>query len=355
MVYAYTANGELKSKTDTATGQTTTYTYDALGNLTAVNLPDGRRIEYLIDGQNRRIGKKVNGVLVQGFLYDEDHITPVAELDGAGNVVSRFVYASRSNVPDYMVKGGVTYRIITDHLGSPRLVINTATGEIVQRMDYDEFGNVLHDTNPGFQPFGFAGGLYDRDTNLTRFGARDYDPVTGRWTIKDPVGFEGGDANLYAYISNTPTSDIDPSGLDRFTDLLNPEKRKNIYKNLNPDPKCKNNCPAVAFSTYMYLSGKENIKTQRCGGSYNLGGNFEGTIPVTPDIISDSLKKRGHKAFNEYRGTYKFGTKDVTHYFNVVNINGELYVPDPYGSGSFSKFGDYVLRNFYDIRQRSPW
>jgi RHS repeat-associated protein len=59
-------------------------------------------------------------------------------------------------------------------------------------MDFDEFGNVLTDTNPGFQPFGFAGGIYDGDTGLVRFGARDYDPQTGRWTAKDPVGFLGG-------------------------------------------------------------------------------------------------------------------------------------------------------------------
>jgi len=70
----------------------------------------------------------------------------------------------------------------------------------LQRMDYDDWGNVTSDTNPGFQPFGFAGGIYDRDTNLTRFGARDYDPETGRWTAKDPIKFDGGDSNLYGYV-----------------------------------------------------------------------------------------------------------------------------------------------------------
>jgi uncharacterized protein RhaS with RHS repeats len=76
-----------------------------------------------------------------------------------------------------MVKDGIMYRIIADHLGSPRLIIDTTTGLIIQRLDYDPFGNILLDTNPGFQPFGFAGGLYDQDTKLTRFGARDYDRV----------------------------------------------------------------------------------------------------------------------------------------------------------------------------------
>ena len=66
------------------------------------------------------------------------------------------------------------------HLGNPRLVVNVNTGVVVQRMDYAEFGNVAYDSNPGFQPFGFAGGLYNWETKLVRFGARDYDASTGR-------------------------------------------------------------------------------------------------------------------------------------------------------------------------------
>lgn len=92
------------------------------------------------------------------------------------------------------------------------LVINTATGAIAQRMDFDEWGNVTLDTAPGFQPFGFAGGLLDLDTGLTRFGARDYDPLVGRWTAKDPIGMSGG-LNLFAYCANDPVNLIDPSGL----------------------------------------------------------------------------------------------------------------------------------------------
>ena len=65
------------------------------------------------------------------------------------------------------------YRIITDHLGSVRLVVDAATGAVAQRIDYDAFGRILSDSNPGFQPFGYAGGLYDADTGLTRFGWRD--------------------------------------------------------------------------------------------------------------------------------------------------------------------------------------
>jgi RHS repeat-associated protein len=116
------------------------------------------------------------------------------------------------NVPEYMTTSAGTFRILTDHLGSPRLVMNTASGAVAQRMDYDTWGQVLADTNPGFQPFGFAGGLYDRDTGLVKFGARDYDPSVGRWTNKDPLRFRGGDTNLYVYVGNDPVNFIDPKG-----------------------------------------------------------------------------------------------------------------------------------------------
>ena len=60
---------------------------------------------------------------------------------------------------------------------------------------------MLTDSNPSFTiPFGFAGGLYDADTKPTRFGYRDYDAYIGKWTAKDPIGFSGGDSNLYGYV-----------------------------------------------------------------------------------------------------------------------------------------------------------
>jgi RHS repeat-associated protein len=211
ITYQYSADGEL-SQTATA-GQQTQYQYDALGNLRRVLLASGEEIRYAVDGESRRIGKLVNGALVKGFVY-QDRLRPAAELDGAGNVVSLFVYGDSALAPLYFVKGGVKYRILVDHTGSPRLVVNTVTGAIAQRIDYDAFGRVTADSNPGFQPFGFAGGLYDPDTGLVRFGARDYDAAAGRWTAKDPKGLAGGDTNLYAYVGNDPVNHLDPRGAD---------------------------------------------------------------------------------------------------------------------------------------------
>jgi RHS repeat-associated protein len=219
--YAYSANGELTSKT--VNGQVTSFIYDALGNLLHVGFPaalaDGTQtIDYVVDGQNRRVGKMVNGTLSQGWLY-QDQLRPVAQLDGTGtNVVARFVYGSKANVPDYMVTSGGTYRILSDHLGSPRAVVDVASGNLIETINFDEFGNesdVLAGTLPtGYVriPFGFAGGLYDPDTTLVRFGARDYDASVGRWTAKDPIRFGGGD-NLYGYVLNDPVNIADMGGL----------------------------------------------------------------------------------------------------------------------------------------------
>jgi RHS repeat-associated protein len=190
----------------------TRFDYDAAGNLRSVVLPDGTKVDYVIDGANRRTGKKVDGTLVQRFLYDGAPQI-AAELDGEGRLVSQFVYRVGGHVPDYFVRGGRKFRLIVDHLGSVRLVVDSQSGEVAQRLDYDEFGVVVRDTQPGFQPFGYAGGLYDRHTRLTRFGARDYDAETGRWTNRDPILFAGGQANLYTYVLGDPVNSFDPYGL----------------------------------------------------------------------------------------------------------------------------------------------
>jgi RHS repeat-associated protein len=181
---------------------------------------------------DRAIGRgnyRRSSQLTQEFAYD-DKLHVAAELSSSGAVTSVFVYGTKPNVPDYMYRGGVAYRIISDWIGSVRLVVNTTTGAIVQQLDYDEFGNVLSTSSDTscpktaqcfpFQPFGFARGLQDRDTGLVQFVARDYDPQVGRWTSKDPIRFAGGQTNLYVYAGDDPINGRDPTGLWSICDLF---------------------------------------------------------------------------------------------------------------------------------------
>jgi RHS repeat-associated protein len=238
--YTYTANGDLATKTD-GTG-TTTYTYDVFGNLLSAALPGGNTVSYLVDGENRRLARELNGMTTSEYLY-KNALNVVAQLDGSGNLVTRYVFGSKPNVPDYLVDtNGNKFRVLSDHLGSPRLVVNAATGVVAEEIDYDEFGNVTNDTSPGLTPFGFAGGMYDTATGLVRFGARDYDAETGRWTSKDPIRFKGG-MNLYGYVVNDPVNGLDPHGTSEAGELV---------------------CEALCEAS-LYTSGHRCAGT--CGGS----------------------------------------------------------------------------------------
>jgi RHS repeat-associated protein len=207
--FGWSRNGDLRTRT--SGGQTTTYTYDVRGALTSLVPPVGQAIDYIVDAAGRRIGKKIGGTPQRGWLWDDDQLA--AEVDANSVVVSRFVYAADDQTPSFLIKGANTYRILSDERGSVRMVVNVADGSTAEQLDYDEFGRVLADSAPGFQPFGFGGGLYDSGTGLVRFGARDYSAETGQWTARDPIDFDGAQLSLYAYAGNDPLNSVDSFGL----------------------------------------------------------------------------------------------------------------------------------------------
>lgn len=176
-----------------------------------VILPN-KTISYKVDIHNRRVAKYEDNVLVQYYVWNSSNQL-VGLADGSGVLNTRFVYGSKSHSPDYMIKDNVQYQIVSNHLGTPASVVSSSTGDVVQKIVYDEFGNIISDSQPGFMPIGYAGCLYEDDTKLCRFGARDYNSSIGRWLTKDPIMFAGGDANLYGYVMQDPINLIDPSGL----------------------------------------------------------------------------------------------------------------------------------------------
>jgi RHS repeat-associated protein len=249
----------------------TRYRYDVFSNLRRVEMPDGRVIEYLIDGSNRRVGRLVNGQLTQRLIY-KDQLEPIAEFDGAGQLKAWFIYADRAHVPSLMLRpengSEVAYRLIADHLGSVRLVVRLQDGVVVQRIDYDEYGVVVSDSNPGFQPFGYAGGIDDREAGLVRFGARDYDPLTGRWLTKDPIGFRGG-LNMFSYVDADPIGFVDITGLDF------------LGKDL----------------------AREYIRKYGGGAWEQIRGDRDSTRPVAPGTESEAMRNAEHYLYARLKVT----------------------------------------------------
>jgi RHS repeat-associated protein len=250
--YTYDANGNRAGSTvdaqdrvtsQTDNGITTTYTYDAHGNvlvravtgvptqsftwdsegsLLSVSRPPSATVTYVIDALGRRVGRKLGGVLNREWVYD-GQLRIVGEY--IGTKVRLYGYLPERHLPVMMVeKDGATtktYRIYGDHLGSLRAVVDVATGNAVQVMQHDPWGKATTDTlSGGFVrvPFGFAGGIYDEDAKLVRFGAREYDPETGRWLSKDEARFGGG-WNFYEYAAGDTVRFIDRTGRDA-TDTL---------------------------------------------------------------------------------------------------------------------------------------
>ena len=209
VTYAYDLDGFLSSKTDGS--DMTTYDYSSRGELLEVELPDGRIISYEHAPLGRRIVKRIDGTIVAKYLW-QGLTKLLAIYDDSDNLIQRFEYAD-GRMPVAMTQAGITYYLAYDQVGTIK-VVTDASGNTVKQVDYDAFGNIITDTNTTLTiPFGFAGGLRDPDTGLVRFGYRDYDPDTGRWAAKDPIGFAGGDTNLYGYVLNDPVNLIDPYGL----------------------------------------------------------------------------------------------------------------------------------------------
>ncbi len=207
---------------------TTSLSYDDFGNLRQVVSSDigaySEDIRYDVDAVGRRVARHVDGApnASRYWLY-EDALNPVAQLDAQHRLESVFLYGPRAHSPSVIVTFDVTtgardrvFRALHDMRGSIAALVDAESGELVQETEYSAFGEVVSHGGAAegtYHPFGFAGGLYDPSTRLTRFGARDYDPYAGRWLARDPILWDGGLWNLYDYVGGEPINWVDPSGL----------------------------------------------------------------------------------------------------------------------------------------------
>lgn len=206
VAYAYNADGQLVGRGGDALA------YSASGELLSYQVTAGPTVSYAYDGFGRRTARTDASGTTQ-YLYAnlDSPFEVTVSIEPSGDV-TRYYYDDFGQLYAF-TRAGATYYVGTDQARSVRLIVDD-TGAEVRRIDYDAYGVVVADTNPAFTiAVGFAGGIPDPTSGLVRFGARDLDPLTGRWTALDPSHFGGDHPNLYVYATNDPVGRIDPSGL----------------------------------------------------------------------------------------------------------------------------------------------
>ena len=150
----------------------------------------------------------------------------VAEVDASGDPVRSYVHGPGIDnllaITTYGTETN-TYYTLTDHLGTVTALADDA-GAVAESYAYDAWGNItVYDENDVEIPqsqygnrFTFQGREYSWATGLYNFRARWYDPETGRWLSKDPIGISGG-LNQYVAFGNNPVNFRDPLGLWQVT------------------------------------------------------------------------------------------------------------------------------------------
>ncbi len=206
----YDANGNLQVMT--ASGLATTYEWDALDRLTAIN-QGSKRSEFTYDGshQRRRIVEKDGGTVTSDKHLTWLGMSLVEERDVANNVTKRF-FAQGEQI------GGHNYYYSRDHLGSVREMVDGNTQMVSARYNYDLYGlrsaNQIT-ANPVEASFGFTGHYFHSPSGLHLTLYRAYDANLGKWLSRDPLG-EAGGMNLYGYVGGNPMNLRDPLGLFDF-------------------------------------------------------------------------------------------------------------------------------------------
>jgi RHS repeat-associated protein len=204
--YLYNNNGNMISKTDPA--GTTLFTWDFENRLTQVVTPSSGSVIYKYDALGRRIQRGPSSGVSTNFIYDGQDV--VKDINSDGTVIE---YLNGPGIDNKIRQKGssstTTYYFSQDHLGST-IALTGTTGKLVERITYDGYGNSVGSTRTRY---GYTGRERDGLSGLLYYRARFYDPLLGRFISEDPVGFNGGGMNVYAYVGGNPILYGDPSGL----------------------------------------------------------------------------------------------------------------------------------------------
>ncbi|MEJ7622663.1 MAG: RHS repeat-associated core domain-containing protein [Pyrinomonadaceae bacterium] len=220
--YSYNSNGAMTGKT--ATGDSWTYDLDRESRLTKATKSTGDFARYKYDALGRRITREKQTPPVLPLLlptlettnFVHDGMDVIQDRNGMGLVTASYLNGPGIDNKLRQTVNGQTQYFLADHLGSTNGLTNVL-GNLTSSTNYDSFGNA---TNGNFPTrYQYTGRELDGDTGLMYYRARFYDPVLGRFISEDPIGFGGGDVNLYGYVQNSPVRRNDPLGLQE-TDVI---------------------------------------------------------------------------------------------------------------------------------------
>lgn len=203
----YDANGNMVTKSEGSNFWRFTWDYE--NRMTSASTRK-ETVRYRYDALGRRVQRYFKGGKENTkFIYDGQDV--LAD-DNAGVLTK---YQNGLGIDDKLkvsLNGAAKY-FLTDHLGSTNALTNSS-GAITESASYDSFGNA---TNANFPTrYQFTGREYDNFTGLHYYRARFYDANLGRFISEDPIGFAGGDVNLYGYVGNKSVNFYDPFGLDEY-------------------------------------------------------------------------------------------------------------------------------------------
>jgi RHS repeat-associated protein len=184
------------------------YSFDYEHRLTGV----GASTRFIYDGRGNRVQATRNGVVTR-YIYDAAG-NLIAEADGANNITRYYIYGQ--GLLAMATPANQVYCYHFNATGST-VAVSDSGGSIVSSYAYDAFGNITGQQEAAglTQPFKYVGqyGVMSEPNGFYYMRARYYDPKVGRFISEDPIGFDAGDVNLYAYVGNNPVMSIDPNGL----------------------------------------------------------------------------------------------------------------------------------------------
>ncbi len=267
-----------------------TYESDALNRLVKVTL--GTDVyEFSYDGFNRRVSETKNGSLTKKFVWDG--LTLAEERDASNAVTKRFL-------PQGEMQGTTKLYHTRDHLGSIREVVD-ASGTVVASYSYDAWGKRTLVAGTDLASFGYTGHYNHAALNLVFAPFRAYDPETGRWLSRDPIGENGG-INLYGYVGNNPINLWDPLGLESWYN----DNGGGHSTLIVTDPGSR-----TGYSEYSYIPSQGGYEDP--AATWNVPGEMKkfsphgpppGALPLNTTEEQDACARSAGDKMMEDPGTY---------------------------------------------------